>query len=356
MVTMAVVLVLLALLVVGGVVAWTVRRGYEDERQSVMHYQHALETLKQVSDRSSRSSSVRLRGPAQSGEVPSGARAAEGSAHLPRASEAGPEPPGAEASPYAASESQESREDAPTEVYREGRRLLFDDLGAGHAGATRQGTDLPAGASTRGPRPARRSQGRRAVLGVAAAVVAVAVVAGAAVALATRGGGRPTRAASVATSTSTKTPRPASSPVPRSSASRTRGTSSVGGRGGRVAGRAGRHGSNAGSLQAVVTPVSYTSTSATYGAPSGSYTVVVAATTGRCWILARELSTGQVLWTGTLTPGESQQVSASGALEIDVGAATVATITLDGRSVTFPAGYQSPFLVTFEPSSSQSAA
>jgi len=65
--------------------------------------------------------------------------------------------------------------------------------------------------------------------------------------------------------------------------------------------------------------------------------------------MATNLSTGAVVWQGLIYNGESQSISASGGLEIELGAASAALVTLNGTEVALPPGFHSPFYVTFNP-------
>ncbi len=91
--------------------------------------------------------------------------------------------------------------------------------------------------------------------------------------------------------------------------------------------------------------MSSSSTAATYRVPAGPYTIVLSAT-GLCWVMATN-SAGQVLWTGTLTAGETKVVAAEGETRIRLGAASDVTLSAAGRAAPLPPGFQSPFDVTF---------
>jgi hypothetical protein len=84
---------------------------------------------------------------------------------------------------------------------------------------------------------------------------------------------------------------------------------------------------------------------ATYAAPASPYTVAIDAS-GLCWVLAEEVPSGQVLWTGTLQAGATRSFSGSGTVQVRLGAASDVTVSLDGSPVALPAGFQSPFDVT----------
>ena len=84
---------------------------------------------------------------------------------------------------------------------------------------------------------------------------------------------------------------------------------------------------------------------AAYSAPASPYTVAIDAS-GLCWVLAEEVPSGQVLWTGTLQAGDSRSFSGSGTVQMRLGAASDVTVSVDGSPLALPAGFQSPFDVT----------
>ncbi len=99
---------------------------------------------------------------------------------------------------------------------------------------------------------------------------------------------------------------------------------------------------------AVLSMVSSTSSAATYQAPNGTYTVAFA-TTGRCWIEVRSGgSSGAVTWAQTLTSGGSYSFSTQGPLWIQLGAAQLASVTVNGTALALPQGFSSPFDVTLQ--------
>jgi hypothetical protein len=95
-----------------------------------------------------------------------------------------------------------------------------------------------------------------------------------------------------------------------------------------------------------VQPTTSTPASASYAAPSTGYTVELLAT-GPCWVEATATSTGDVVWTGTLATGQTRSIPATGSLLLRLGAANDVSVTLNGEHVLFPAGFQSPFDMTF---------
>jgi uncharacterized membrane protein len=91
-----------------------------------------------------------------------------------------------------------------------------------------------------------------------------------------------------------------------------------------------------------------TPTSATYVPPAPSYTLTLTATTGACWVTVKS-STGSTVFSQTLASGQTQSVPLAGASTIDLGAPSALTVTLDRKPVVLPNGYQTPFLMTFQP-------
>jgi hypothetical protein len=87
--------------------------------------------------------------------------------------------------------------------------------------------------------------------------------------------------------------------------------------------------------------------SATYGAPAAAYTVGITAS-GQCWVMGQTAASRQVLWTGTLNAGDSRSLSASGTVVLRLGAASDVVVAVDGVPVQLPAGFQSPFTMTFQ--------
>jgi len=100
-------------------------------------------------------------------------------------------------------------------------------------------------------------------------------------------------------------------------------------------------------VPAQLQPTTSTASSATYGAPSTSYTVTLVAT-GLCWVDATKTSTGAVVWTGTLQTGQSQAITGNGSMTVRLGAANDVTIRLNRVPVVLPTGFRSPFDLSFE--------
>jgi len=96
-----------------------------------------------------------------------------------------------------------------------------------------------------------------------------------------------------------------------------------------------------------ITPTAATAYSATYGAPSSSYTVAIGAS-APCWVMATAGTTGKVVWTGTIAAGGSHSISASGTMVVRLGAPSDAAVTMNGRKVQLPTSFRSPLDLTFQ--------
>jgi hypothetical protein len=94
-----------------------------------------------------------------------------------------------------------------------------------------------------------------------------------------------------------------------------------------------------------IVAVSTTSTSAVYPVGSTTYHVTVTAA-GLCWIRAFNPSTGATVWVGTIQPGASQDIAATGTLSVEMGA-PLASVTVDNVPVVFPIPLRAPFTMTF---------
>lgn len=92
---------------------------------------------------------------------------------------------------------------------------------------------------------------------------------------------------------------------------------------------------------------SSTPTTGTYSVPSPTYTVTVTATRP-CWVQVTAQPAGTVAWEGTIPPGQSQAVPASGRTTVEIGASG-ATVSVGGMPVVLPVGSVTPFTATFVP-------
>ena len=334
MVAMTAVLVLGVIALFVAIVAWVTWRRGADERQSVQHHQHTLETLRHVADR--RQQSVRLapgrRDPSSPGSPASRPSARgpvhdiEGGPHRsgPRApaqrgttpTRRGPAPPPrGKVSPKVLARRRET-----TVVHDEGPR---EDNGISApispSAARRMGGQLPGAAEQ--ARRAARARVRRTRLASGVAVLAIGGVVGGVVA--SRPSHNPPRAGPPRAS-------PRSHPI-------------TGAGHGPVV-TATTAGSSA------LAPTAPTAFSAQYVAPSSAYTVVIDASEP-CWVMATDSATGHVVWTGTIDPGQSRSLAVSGGLTVELGAPSVVSVTLDGQRVQFPTGFRAPFSLSLQAAS-----
>ncbi len=100
----------------------------------------------------------------------------------------------------------------------------------------------------------------------------------------------------------------------------------------------------ASSAPTAVTPASATTSSAVYDM-TGPFTMTLA-TVGPCWVQATDV-TGHVLWSGTMEAGQSQTFSLGPGSSLRLGAAGNARLSVAGRSLQLPAGFVSPFDLSF---------
>ncbi len=90
-----------------------------------------------------------------------------------------------------------------------------------------------------------------------------------------------------------------------------------------------------------------TATTATYPVINSAYNIQLTAT-GACWVDVTTVSSGAVLWTGTLQAGDQQLIQANGATAVELGS-TSTTLSVDSVPVVFPTTMHTPFVATFEP-------
>jgi hypothetical protein len=318
---MTAVLVVAAIAVAGAVVARVTWRRPADERHSIQTHQQTLETLRAMADR--RPTGVRERPaaptpadaatPARSPKIRPGTLPAS----PPRPDVAPPPPvrPGSVRAPGRV------RAPAPATPNGNGHHgLVFDDAAPPARAdappaisATALSRSMPRSrrGHRRGLAPRSRRGGR--MLPVMVAVVVLGAVVGVALALA------PAHHVPTAQHGTSHRPQAPSHA---------------------------KHSHTTVTTAARMAPTSSTANTAAYGAPSTPYTVALQAT-GLCWVEATETSTGAVVWTGTLTPGQSRSIPTTGSLLLRIGAANDIAVTLNGEPVVFPTGFQSPFDMSF---------
>jgi hypothetical protein len=93
---------------------------------------------------------------------------------------------------------------------------------------------------------------------------------------------------------------------------------------------------------------------ANYALQLTSYQLAMSATSAECWVEATETGTGHVLFSGVIDPGQTQTVSASGDVDLVIGAPGAFAANVDGTSVTFPYGFLAPFTMHFQPATATS--
>jgi Domain of unknown function (DUF4115) len=339
---MWVILVVVVVVVVGVALVAVQRRPKGSDLTSVRKYHSALGTIEQLSDRIGKAP-VRVVG----GDGPAGGDAGAGINAGGRrggadqvagevgSSDAGPltgSPPGPNRRYPPVSGGEPNGWEAP---------LVFDDAhpdehrwrDGSAQGPSRSRTD-------RAQRHALDSMNRRPRRGVTVMIVVLALATFAVLAFL---GSRRTDSAghghTVAASTSTV----------RATHSTSSSVSDSGGS--HQGGHAGKHGAKTKPTPTTLPPqIVATSTGpgvATFSAPAASYSVTVTAS-GPCWVLARTVSSGSTLWTGTLQAGASQTVQATGAITVELGAAS-ATLDVDNVPVVLPTPLDTPFVATFLP-------
>jgi hypothetical protein len=87
---------------------------------------------------------------------------------------------------------------------------------------------------------------------------------------------------------------------------------------------------------------------ANYQVGVASFSLVLSATSGDCWVSATNTSTGAVLFTGVLSAGGSHSVAATGPVTVVAGAPAAFAATVNGMAVQLPFGFQAPFTLKFE--------
>jgi len=94
--------------------------------------------------------------------------------------------------------------------------------------------------------------------------------------------------------------------------------------------------------------VSTAGSSATYAPVTASYSLSVGATTADCWVSVTAAD-GTTVLAKTFTAGTSTVLQVSGRASIDLGAPTVASVSIGGVPVALPPGIVGPFTVTLVP-------
>jgi len=322
MVGMTAILVVAAIAVTGAVIARVTWRRPADERHSIQSHQQTLDTLRSMADRRpgaprDGAPSTPARPKSHGGHVQTGATPPAPVAAPP------PRPAPARSGAARAGSARSGSARAPSSGGAVGDELVFvdDGLRAGPRGdgSPRISPLVSVKGLHRADRIDRLTRGRHGggggrLLPAAAAVVVLGIVVAVAVALA---------------------PSHHGTPQARAKPPRTKASGHV------------THDQPPVTTQPQVQPTTSTSVTADYGAPSTGYTVNVDAT-GLCWVDATQQSSGAVVWTGTLQPGQTQAIAASGSLTLRLGAANDVSVTLNGVPVVLPTGFHSPFDMRFD--------
>ncbi len=337
---MVAVIALLVVVVGIGAAAWALRRRSVDDTHSVEGYRHTLDTLESLR---TQSSSVKVRQSSRQGTASTtGGRTDQGVDEHP---DDRLPPPGASGSAGPTTEDPgPPRAERGALVFGEGIRSAPD---AAEVSRSRARRDRAVSSMNRRP---RRLGGPIAAGAAVVLVVAVLAYIGA-----RSPHGSPhasphpsapaTSAHAHSTTVRTTTPHP-----PSTTSSHKVSTPPTASHRGRVSGvhAAKPPASTPTTLPRQYTPVTSTPTTATYTPVAASYSLSVGSSSGRCWVLVTS-SSGATLFTGTLAPGQLQTVPATGTTSVQIGAPTVVTLAVDGKPVYLPAGYQTPFVVTFQP-------
>jgi hypothetical protein len=105
----------------------------------------------------------------------------------------------------------------------------------------------------------------------------------------------------------------------------------------------------------VSAPTNATAHTATYMVSGSDYSLIIAATTGECWVDVTNTATGAVLFTTTLQPTQSHTIAATGPVTVIAGAPAAFTAVVNGATVALPPGNQAPFTLDFESATSASS-
>jgi hypothetical protein len=92
-----------------------------------------------------------------------------------------------------------------------------------------------------------------------------------------------------------------------------------------------------------------TANSASYDLADQTYSLLVTATTGPCWLDVSSTTGGTTLFTGVLNAGQQHIINATGSVTIVLGAPQLANVEVNGVPAVLPAGYQTPFTMHLVP-------
>ncbi len=99
---------------------------------------------------------------------------------------------------------------------------------------------------------------------------------------------------------------------------------------------------------AVSAPQGATAHSASYLVTGSNYALAFSASGGDCWIQVTNVTNGSVLFSATLSPGQSHALTVTGPVTVIAGAPSSFAATVNGAAVTLPPGNQAPFTLQFQ--------
>jgi Domain of unknown function (DUF4115) len=94
-------------------------------------------------------------------------------------------------------------------------------------------------------------------------------------------------------------------------------------------------------------PLSSSPSAATYQVADAGFTLSLSATSGACWVDVTNSTSGAPLYVGTLASGQQQSFTATSPVTVVIGAPTLLAATVDGAPVQLPAGFRTPFTMSF---------
>jgi hypothetical protein len=102
----------------------------------------------------------------------------------------------------------------------------------------------------------------------------------------------------------------------------------------------------------VIFPSSFVATStsgddATYRVPVAKYRVIVTGSLGATWAVYNMGPTNSLEWQGTVAQGRDELLTMTGNSRITIGSPSNATVSVDGRPVTFPSPPPSTLVLVF---------
>ncbi len=310
------------------------RRPSAEDLSSVRHYHSALGTLEHLSERSVRTvpedSEPGEDRPAGGDGQPRFYRRPDAPGPLP----AGVGPGGDDEPPQRLSPRSSGRVPPATvrgELAEPGNPIVFDDARPRDRFESGQTPLVPRPRVDRVQRHALESMNHRPRRGMALAAVAVVVVVLFTV---------------LAIVGSQRSPRHTSGAVTPTTTGHTAATVRP------PTGKSAHHRTTSTTAPAQLVAQSSTASTALYTVGPSSFQLSLS-TSGPCWVNATTASTGSTLWTGTMQAGGSQDIPATGTTRLELGTQAVA-VTVDGVPVVIPPSIHSPFVLTFEPSSSAS--